>query len=449
MSAFASRMTVRRVCSERLIGARALPSPLGRRFCVFIVLLIGLPLVGRVFAQSGAPAGGAPTTAPAAALSPAELGRMAIELFRQNRTDEAYQAAEAALAKLPGQPQALLAKGEVLYSLKSYREALTPLSQYCSTPDGKADYRGFELLGDLYLRSNQNRLAMNFLDAALKNVPQRGVDRTIAPGIQIKLAKAQAELGMVKDAISNATEAVNIVPGTAQYHWDFANIYIKARDADNALAEMEKAVKLLDGELKELYEKVLTDPNEAGILDRVKLQGEIYEKIVRMQSIKLVEAKSAKAPLYIAIARSLARQAEVERLIRLYDSVRVLTNAAREDAKSVDLWLELADAQFRVGMRAAARSSTMKAAELDPTNPRVAALRKQLGDTGPLTPTTAPAQSSPLTPAPTTPTGPPAANMPGASTPPPATSAPSTGSGPPPPGSRGPAPFTTSGPAGS
>ncbi len=329
-------------------------------------------------AQSFPPPSGEPTTesspgtppAPAEAREPTprELGIQALQLYRMKDYRPAIRTAQKALEARPDQAEANLVMGAILALDNRGREAFPYLDRYTKSEAGRNDYQGYEILGDLFLKSNHNRMARDRFAEALARAPARERDEPIKARVQIKLAEALSGLAQHEQAIETARQAIADVPDSADYHWQLARIMARADRVPDAIVEMETAIRLLNADVQREFTKAQHDPEAEGALSKLQLTNEVYDMLQRTMLLAISRNPPDTADLYANVSRTLGEQANVERQIKLHEALAAAREAVKTNSKSPALWLNQAEREFAVGMGAAARKSLDEVFKLDPAN---------------------------------------------------------------------------------
>lgn len=333
-----------------------------------------------------------PTTAPAERAptpSARELAVEALKLFDAAQYTKAYQLAQQALSVRPDQPEALLVTGLILIHSGRNREAIEPLAQYNKSDVGRNDYRGYEALGDLYMRSSAHRMAHDQFFIAVSKAPITVGDKPTRALIRMKLAQALVGMGRFDDAIKNAEDASQSAPRSATVLWDLARIYSRAEQDEKAVPLMESAARLAREELfSAQFKQSLADDLQV-VREKLTLLSDVHKAIVTSRRNLIQKDRSVDPEKYLALARAMSEQAEISRLQSLNDAMIVCVEVMRAAPKSVDAVILLAELQRQSGMTAAATRTYQMALQLAPNDTRILDALRAIGAPTTL-PTTAP-----------------------------------------------------------
>lgn len=336
------------------------------------------------------PAGKHPTemTGPERARLALELGQRALVAFESGNFAQANRFAEEALQLRQDQPEAMLVYAMLFNATGQTRDALPLLERYIKSDTGRNDFRGYEIIGDIFAKSNQAHIAARHYNTALRWAPSAGGKRNVKAEIQMKLAEAQSQLGRNKDAVEKAEEAAGMLGRSATLQWGLAKIYRRAGREADADKAMDSALKLLRDELATLLQQAAPDTGE--LARKLAIMQEIHQTRVRILTAAAerptpgTERSAAEAAAArVALARATAEQGDNERDVKLLKCVALLQEATTIEPNNAAYYVDLADYEVVLGMRAAAAAHLQKALELDPSSSAARERLSLLGVTPP------------------------------------------------------------------
>jgi Tfp pilus assembly protein PilF len=315
------------------------------------------------------------------ARNPVWLADEALKAFENDEYRRAYQLALMALQVRPDQPYALLVKGKILIADNRHREAMEPLNAYVKTPEGRNDYRGFEALGDVFLRSSKHWLAAQMYSNALPKSPVKVKEDFVRARVQVKLSQALAGRGLFREAIDAARGAVLADPNASEFQWNLASVLLKSGNAEEAIEAMNKAIELIKSDMAFLYSRleVSIDPKaEEELIKNLGSLSHVLDAMVRAhQSAVSLASEPAPARL-VALAESVAEQADIERRLRLYGSMKLMEQVVTREPTNAEWRVRLAKYQLASGFRAAAVANIEEALKIDANHEEAKALRARL-----------------------------------------------------------------------
>ncbi len=305
-----------------------------------------------------------------------ELGRKALAAYDAGDYVAAADFADQAFRNRSDQPEATITYALLLKD-RDPRQALDLVKKY--TDDrGKRDYRGYEVGGDIYMKSNSPGQAANFYLQALQWSDNIVSKRAVKAEIRMKLAEAQSMRQLCKDAVSNAEQAVRGLQQTADLQWRMARVYNKCGKSAESAAAMELAVKLLRGEIEGMKRDELRQFNE--LYSRLTMRDEILRaqyKVLNEKLEKLTGEKKGTGEVRMSMARAMVEQAENDRMIKLTRAAGLVQDAVQQDEKRIEYYLLLAEIEEAIGFRASAVAALLKARAVNPSDARVSeALRR-------------------------------------------------------------------------
>lgn len=248
-------------------------------------------------------------------------------------------------------------------------EAVQKLEEYNATPEGRVDYRGFQAVGEIYLRSLMYRQATVGLERARGLAPIRDPvhDKPTKALITMDLAGAYLGLSRTKQAVKVAKEAVEAAPEDADIQLRFSEIVVNAQDFDLAAAAADQAIVLFKGEIRDK-----------------PFSKEAHEKLQRALAVssRLNDYHRNKDPNegshYYNLARVLRQKAALDRRITLLNALEFSTQAIERSQDRVDWQLFAAHIEMDLGGLAQARERLVEIIARHPNNAEAIQLKERL-----------------------------------------------------------------------
>ena len=175
-----------------------------------------------------------------------------VHLYNLNkRYVEAAAVGRDALALLPENVPLIVETGQSYYHLNAYEDALRMLDRALTlSPDdpGAHYYRGL-----CYQKQNRPEKAIEDMEAVLRHNPNFEQTRQILGTLYIhrsRSAEGERLLAEVKSANDTAQTRAHIAyvvsnqPRSAAAHWQMAQTYLREKDSNRALVELDKTLEL-------------------------------------------------------------------------------------------------------------------------------------------------------------------------------------------------------------
>ena len=165
------------------------------------------------------------------------------EFFKAGDTDNAIQEYRRALELNPGNSEAHLRLGFLMYNAKRIQDE-GMAHYYKALKANPSDPRIHHDLGMALLHQRQFDEAIKHLSEALQRMPN-GINKQYnSVGMHYNLALALTYAGKTKEAITHFTEVLRLDPNHAPAHYRLAIILADQRDLDECLKHYATAVKL-------------------------------------------------------------------------------------------------------------------------------------------------------------------------------------------------------------
>lgn len=321
-------------------------------------------------------------TGPQRAAKAEQLGKQALAMYDEGDFTGAQAAAEDALNLRPDQPEATITYGLLLKDTRP-RDSLDMVRKYTASDKGKRDYRGYEVAGDLYLRSNNPAQAASYYEQALAWSDNVNSKRPVKAELQMKLAESLSQRQLCDKAISNAEKASRSLQQTADLQWRLAKVYSKCGKLTESTKAMESATKLLASEIDGMKRDELKQFNE--LYQRLMMRDEILKarfKILQDMVDRLTTERKPTGETRLMMKRVMVEQAENDRMIKLVRAAGLMQDAIQLDEQKIDYYVELSDVEEMMGFRAAAVATLLKARAISPADGRVSEILIRLGGGG-------------------------------------------------------------------
>ncbi|MFO0973736.1 MAG: tetratricopeptide repeat protein [Phycisphaerae bacterium] len=304
----------------------------------------------------------------------AEYGKLAVNAWDREDYESAKRLMDNALLMNPTQPEATLVLGLFLIKTNRPREAFEPLDRYLKTTAGKNDYRGYEALGDLALRSNYAQWAIRNFKQALDKAPAK--TGKVRADIQMKYAQALGMGGQFTEAVAMANEAITGLPRSAEYQWELARIQMRASKDDDALRAIEASARLSREQFVEFA--AVRVPEIVPVQKKLGLLKDVLDAAVTIREQAVQKGKGDPATAGLALGRARVDQAKNEYNIKIAAAVAILMASAKIDPKNAEIWAELAKNELDLGLRANAMADATAALAINPNNTTAKEVRSRI-----------------------------------------------------------------------
>lgn len=318
-------------------------------------------------------------TGPQRAAKAEDLGKKALAAYDAGDYIGAGSLAEEALNLRSDQPDATITYAMLLKD-RQPRDSLDMVRKYTSSDRGKRDYRGYEVAGDLYSRSNNPAQAASYYEQALTWAENVTSKRPVKAELQMKLAESLSQRQLCDKALMNAEKAARSLQQTADLQWRLAKVYSKCGKAAESTKAMETATKLIVAEIDGMKRDELKQFNELHL--RLVMRDEILKaryKLLQDQLDKLTSEKKLSAETRVAMKRVMVEQAENDRLIKLVRAAGLMQDAIQFDEKRIESYIELSEVEEMMGFRASSVAALLKARAISPGDTRVSEALGRLG----------------------------------------------------------------------
>jgi tetratricopeptide (TPR) repeat protein len=164
--------------------------------------------------------------------------------FSAGNYDEAFYNYSRALTRNRNTAYLHYKRGEILYRLGKYNDAIMELDEAVSSKP-KTYAKAYGMIGHAYLKQGDTRTAFHYLNRAVNRNPED-------PETYILRAEAYLKTGKPELAIVDVTEALKLNPQSAKAHYLRGQILFAALKISDAIKDYEKAAEL-DPCMTEVY----------------------------------------------------------------------------------------------------------------------------------------------------------------------------------------------------
>ncbi|MCZ6816607.1 MAG: tetratricopeptide repeat protein [Planctomycetota bacterium] len=255
---------------------------------------------------------------------PDAMTEEAIDLIEAGDLEEANNLARRANAIAPTLDKLKLVEGLLLIAMGKGPEAVRRLEYYNQTEVGKKDYRAHAAIGQIYMKSQTNRMARRSLVIAVRMADERKKGKPVRAHILMDLATVERRLNSPDKALEYAREAAESAPNDPGIQFRFAQLLSSSGSVDDyqtSVASAERTMRLLETKLR-------NEPFNKEHLDLLQATHSLRVEIHQQERARNPQNPSTA----IRIAESLRASADIE--------WRMMVFAAREYALQA---LELGD----------------------------------------------------------------------------------------------------------
>lgn len=265
----------------------------------------------------------------------------------------------------PDMPRLKLLEGLLLIESNQAPQAINVLEEFNKVAGN--EYRGFYALGKVYNQSLMYRQAIRPLERAKDFAPVEVNGRNVKAEVAIELAVAFRGRDLPKDALKYADEAAALAPNDPGIQLKLGQMNLKTQDYATALRAAEKAITLLQGQLR-------ADPFKQENNFLLKQSHELTVNILQSQRA----ADPDDANTYFALARATRNLADAERRLAILTAREYGLEAVNKDPKLYAASVHLARLEWELGGAQDALDRLKNVLAEDPNNAEAAQLREQI-----------------------------------------------------------------------